>query len=271
MLVHLVTFTGLVVWNRLTGPGQSPAQRAVTGAVFLAEVGLLSAWTGLGRRGWLPALAVIGLLSFAVVSVQVPSAFRAPSQARLASMLWVSSLLVVSAMTFPAVLCLTVARRLGWRLVLFSQGPPPAGAPLRFSIRHLLALTAVAAGCLSTAHYVRRLLGFEDQSLVSPTGASTVGSGLALAVILVSLLAAPLLAVWACLGVGRPGLRLLVAAVVCLALGSLPGYCFGGGLGDYAVFAGVTVLQLAIIAASLLVFRALGYRVVRHRLRGPEP
>jgi hypothetical protein len=149
-------------------------------------------------------------------------------------------------------------------LVLFSQGPPPAGAPLRFSIRHLLALTAVAAGCLSTAHYVRLRLGFDDQSLASPTGASTLASALAPGVILVSLLAAPLLAVSACLGVGGPGLRLLAAGLFCLALGALPGYCFGGAAADYAQFAGATVLQLAVIAASLLVFRAVGYRLVRH-------
>ncbi|NQT13080.1 MAG: hypothetical protein HQ582_10055 [Planctomycetes bacterium] len=43
-----------------------------------------------------------------------------------------------------------------------------------------------------------------------------------------SFLVAPLLAVCACLGVRRPGLRLLVAGFFCLALGLLPGHCFGG-------------------------------------------
>lgn len=84
------------------------------------------------------------------------------------------------------------------------------------------------------------------------------------AVCVLSFVVAPLLAVWACLGVGRPGLRLLVAGFFCLALGSLPGYCFGGDAADYALLAGAAVLQLAIIAASLLVFRAVGYRLVRH-------
>jgi hypothetical protein len=85
-----------------------------------------------------------------------------------------------------------------------------------------------------------------------------------LGVTLLSFLASPLLAVWAALGVGRPGVRLFVAGCFCLALGSLPGYSFGGDVADYTLFAIATVLQLAIIAASLLVFRAVGYRLVRH-------
>ena len=267
VLVHLVVFTGCVLWNRLTGP-QAWAEPAVTWAVFLSELGLLSIWAGLGRRRWFPSLALIGLLSLAVISVQVPSAFEAADQARLASLLWVSSLLVVSTMMFPVVLSLTVARRLGWRLVLFSPGPPPAGAPLRFSVWHLLALTALAAGCLSAAHYVRPLATFEEHSRVSPAGTSPFGLGVVLGVIPLSLWVTPLLAVWGCLGAGRPGLRLLVVAFFCVALGSLPGYCFGGHVTDYALVAGTTVLQLAIVAASLLVFRAVGYRVIRHPTEG---
>jgi hypothetical protein len=263
VLVHFVVFSGSVVWNRLTGP-QAWAERVLIWAVFFSELGLLSIWAGLGPRRWFPSLALIGVLSLAVISVQMPSAFGAANQARLASLLWVSSLLVVSTMMFPVVLSLTVARRLGWRLVLFSPGPPPAGAPLRFSLRHLLALTAVVAGFLSAAYYVRGLATFEEQSLASPAGTSPFGLGVVLGVILVSLLAAPLLAVWACLGVGRPGLRLLVAGFFSVALGSLPGYCFGGHVTDYALVAGTTVLQLAIVATSLLVFRAMGYRLVRH-------
>ena len=267
VLVHLVVFSGAVLWNRLTGP-QAWAEPAVTWPVFLSQLGLLSIWAGLGRRRWFPSLALIGLLSFAVISVQIPSAFRAADQARLASLLWVSSLLVVSTMMFPVVLSLTVARRLGWRLVLFLPGPPPAGAPLRFSVWHLLALTAVAAGFLSAAHYVRALATFEEQSLASPAGTSAFGAGVGLSVILVSLLVAPLLAVWGCLGAGRPGLRLLAASFCCLAIGSLSVYCLGGDAGDYALVAGTTLLQLAIVAASLLVFRAVGYRVIRHPTEG---
>ena len=263
VLVHLVVFSGSVLWNRLTGP-QAWAEPVVTWAVFLSELGLLSIWAGLGRRRWFPSLALIGLLSFAVISVQIPSAFRAADQARLASLLWMSSLLAVSTMIFPVVLSLTVARRLGWRLVLFSPGPPPAGAPLRFSIRHLLGLTAVVAGFLSAAYYLRAPATFEEQSLASPAGTSPFGLGVVLGIIPLSLLVTPLLGVWACLGVGRPGLRLLVAGFFSVALGSLPGYCFGGHVADYALVAGTTLLQLAIVAASLLVFRAVGYRLVRH-------
>ena len=51
----------------------------------------------------------------------------------------------------PIVVSLAVARRLGRRLMLFSSGPPPEDRALRFTVRHVLALTAVAAGLIGSS------------------------------------------------------------------------------------------------------------------------
>jgi hypothetical protein len=181
----------------------------------------------------------------------------------LAELLGVS-LTIILFMVLPVVLVLAVVRRLGWRLVLFSSKPPPAGAPLRFTVRHLLALTAVVAGFLSAGYYLRPLATFEQNALWVPPGTSAWVHVAVAAVRVLAFLAAPLLAVWASLGVGRPGLRLLIAGFLCLALGFLPRYYFGGAVADHALLAGAVVLHLAFIAATLLVFRAVGYRLVRH-------
>lgn len=267
VLVHVAVFTGLVVWNSSSGASQTWADQAVNGAVLVSELGLLSVWAGLGRGRWLPRVAVSGTLSLAMVCISMSWRIGVSGWMTLIELLWVGSVAILMMMV-PVVLALAVVRRLGWRLVLFSSEPPPGGPPLRFSVRHLLALTAVAAGFLSAAYYVRPLATFEQHALLSPRGTSAWRIVVVPGVILLSFLAAPLLAVWACLGVGRPGLRLLVAGFFTLALGSLPGYCFGGDFADYARLAGTTVLQLAIIAASLLVFRAVGYRLVRHPPEG---
>jgi hypothetical protein len=268
---HVALFIWAVVWNLLSGPSQTWADQAVIGGIISSQLGLLSVWAGLGRGRSRPRLARVAVLGFAVVCIPQASRTGVAGWTTFPELLVLApfAILMILMMMFPVVLLLAVVRRLGWRLERFSEAPP-AGAPLQFSVWHLLALSAVAAGLLSAAYYVRPLARFEEHALVSPAGISAAKLVVVPGVVLLSFVAAPLLSVWACLGVGRPGLRLLVAAFFSLALGSLPGYCFGGDLADYALFAGVAVLQLAIVAASLLVFRAVGYRLVRPEDR-PQP
>lgn len=261
ILAHLVCLVGVAAWNSPRGTGQFSARDAVVFGFFWGELGLLAVWAGLGRGQWIPRLAVIwGLVCLVTVAPLIRTWWNDIwwSFAILLATLAVTVPLMLS----PIVLTLAVVRRRGCRLVWFPT-PPPAGGALQFSVRHMIALTAVVAVVMSAAYYARPLAVFEKDGLVSPGGISTGASLVVMAVVISSFLAAPLLAVWACLGMGRPGARLLVAGCFSLALGLLPGYCFGGQVSDYAVFGGGTVLQLAVIAGSLLLFRAVGYRVVR--------
>jgi hypothetical protein len=263
VLAHLVLFAVFVVWDSWRGSGVAWSAQGLTCAPLVSQLGLLSVWAGLGRGRWLHRLAAVGAACFAGVAILTASRSVIWGRITFVEVLFVVSGIIL-VMVFPVVVVLAVVRRLGWRLVLFSSRPPPPGTPLRFSVRHLLALTAVAAGFLSAGYYARPLATFEQNALWVSPGTSAWVYVAVTAVGLLSFLAAPLLAVWACLGVGRPGLRLLIAGFFCLALSSLRGYYFGGAIADYALLAGAAVLHLAIIAATLLVFRAVGYRLVRH-------
>ena len=264
---HVALFIWALVWNWSIEGSPTPADLAVLLGVSLSQLGLLAVWAGLGRGSWILRLAAVGVLASAVISIPIIFGSRISGWTSVFELL-VTDLLAILVIMVPIVLCLGVVRRRRWKLVLLSPGLPPSGKDLRFSLRHLLALTALAAGVLSAGYYARPLGRFEQHALVSPAGVSPWSFLVVPAVLVLSFMAAPLLAVWACLGVGRPGLRLFVAGFFCLGLGSLPGYCFGGDVADYALLAGGTLLQLAIIAGSLLVFREVGYRLVRHPTKG---
>lgn len=170
VVTHLVLFAGLVVSNGLVGANQSWTQQAVPGAVLLSEMGLLSVWAGLGRGRSFPRLGVVALLGFAVVCIPQVSKTGVAGRTTFGGLLLLGSFAVL-VMMLPIVLSLAVVRSLGWRLVRFSKAPP-AGAPLQFSVWHLLALTAVAAAFLSAGYYVRPLATFEQHALFSPAGTS---------------------------------------------------------------------------------------------------
>ncbi len=83
-----------------------------------------------------------------------------------------------------------------------------------------------------------------------------------MSVLLLWLASVPLLTVCACLDVASPVGRLLVAFAAALAVGAFPAHSVGGALRDYALWSVMTFLGATISAASLLVFRWLGYRLI---------
>ena len=252
---HLLCFGAYVLFRPMLESAPQSAQFAVGMLIGGGQFGLLSTWAGLGTGRWFPRLLRAYLLICLLVTA--PLLWHLSGKQPL---LEVANLVPLCLMVIPMmaaiVVPLAIVRRLGRRLELLS--PPPEGEILQFSIRHLLVLTAVLAVLLTISHYVRPFATFEDSHLVSPAA----GVVAVMAVFLVLSTAVPLVAIWACLGLGKPGLRLVVAGICCLVLGMLPIYYFGGTALDCISRGGANLGQLAIIAGSLLVFRACGYRFV---------
>jgi len=71
------------------------------------------------------------------------------------------------------------------------------------------------------------------------------------------------LAAWAALSPRDVRPRLFVALVAALVVGLLPPYFSHGDLRDYGFYIAIAVGYAAILSASLSVFRACGYRLVR--------
>ena len=85
---------------------------------------------------------------------------------------------------------------------------------------------------------------------------------MALAASYLVMTAIPLSALWACLGIGTVGTRLLVVGLIALGVGALPSYWFRGDAAEYLLWIAIPLMQMVIVAPTLLVFRALGYRLV---------
>ncbi|MEX0714730.1 MAG: hypothetical protein WD278_20510 [Pirellulales bacterium] len=73
---------------------------------------------------------------------------------------------------------------------------------------------------------------------------------------------------WTCLGLATPRPRLVILTLFAAAFGLIPPYYLNGSSEAYAFFLAAAVAHSAIVAASLLVVRARGDRLVR---RPPKP
>lgn len=230
-----------------------------------AQVSLLSIWVGLGAGRW--PLRLLAAWAFAVFIAGV--SLKGGARLSLARWIWLESqfgLPVMLAIIFP----LAIARLRGWRLVRFSPGPPPLGRPWQFSVRHLLLAMVVVAILLGIAHYARGAAGMHKGLPVWPSRISTTNLLAArYGVWALRFVVGPLLAVWACLGIARAPARVLAAAFVASAHGALPPYCFNGTGWDYLCSIGIGLAQIPTVVITLLVFRAIDFRVIR--TREPEP
>jgi hypothetical protein len=177
-----------------------------------------------------------------------------------------------------ACLCVTI-RLSGFRLTVLtenqaqSQSPANTNPALQFSIRHVfigttilaLLLGLAKAGDLLTAKFAQRLNGDSTFFVFS------VASGTAIVL---------LVALWAALGRGNRLVRATVAIVLPLGIGgAIAWYCVTIGRpqlfvvnSPYWMFVwyetgywwiGFMVLTATLLASSLIIFRTLGYRLVR--------
>jgi hypothetical protein len=136
------------------------------------------------------------------------------------------------------------------RLAVSPQGPDG----LQFTIRHLLTATAVVAAILATGRGLRSI-GF-GRNLELYAVVAVVG----LCVILIELAI-----LWATLCAKRPGFRLGIVVPPALMVGAIPPFYLPTmleGSGQYVAWPATFGLEATITAASLLVVRSCGWRLV---------
>jgi hypothetical protein len=165
---------------------------------------------------------------------------------------------------FPSAVILVVLSALMYgrrKLRLAHLAASPATVEgFHFSLSHLFLATTVVAVVLAIG-----------RGAMSLAAANFAGNGLAtmfvVAVTVPSLIIVELATVWGALGIGRPTLRLAIVLPTAFVLGLVPPFFQQTIMGsDWERFLGwslVCGLQAIITAASLLVVRSCGWRLVR--------
>jgi hypothetical protein len=229
----------LVVLSR-TAPSTAP----ICLAYFSSMASLLAIWMALGNSPFAARLllamlpgAALGLLTL---------------REELSNLLLA---LVVPLASLPSF----GFRSLGYALVRFQAKSAAREAPkdarrLQFTLRHLFGLTAVAA----IYAFVARILGGERE---------VYGAAVVVLVVVLSLSAGA--AAWAVLGPGKPGVRLVsvVAMTGVIASGLAAAFGFGPPDPEWIQPFGIWgALHALIVGMELLLFREIGYRLVRRPL-----
>lgn len=220
----------------------------------VAQAALIGMWLGLGvaRFDLRFAVALFGPPGLCIlVSLLV-------GQDIIMVLLIPYGLIVYGLIVGPIASILGVLRnsRLKLRVVQLALAPPHSGR-LRFGIRHVLLATALVAVVLGLGRAVR--------------GSSNEHEVFGLFIVLApGLMAVEFATLWAALAIGRPGFRLAIVLPAALMVGAIPVYYFAGprqeiGAADpkaLVVYSAFFVAQAFIIAASLLVVRSCGWRLV---------
>ncbi|HUT94713.1 MAG TPA: hypothetical protein VMY37_34975 [Thermoguttaceae bacterium] len=220
-------------------------------ALSMSQVSLAAIWTGFAGR-WFQG-RMMGLMLIAVMWSRYVAWIVAPSQIDDYACLYGSLLL---AQTIAILVSLTVARLSGARLVRADRvdvaGDGSSGpSRFQFSLREMFSWTTVLAVVLGALRYS------VDHHLFP----AYLGDWRQWAVLSLANAVPALLAVWATLGTGRPGLRAMA-----LALATAAAIGAGGTLAEVVslrAYAVLCILQVVWVLGSLCVFRAAGYRVVR--------
>ena len=211
-------------------------------SLIISEVLLLGAWAGFAPVGWWLRLAgaVTGVAWLGGISLLAAGEKQINSFLEVAGMLSICTAVIAAG-------CL-VCRRFVARLVQRSHWPVPSvSQELQFSVRSLIGLTALVAGLLALG---RMLAPFK-------------GWNFAVAAVIFSILliVAAAMVLWAGLGPGRVSVRAPAMLLGMTALGFLPPY-YNGGPPKYWIWALMTFVTGLYAAASLLVVRGCGYRLV---------
>jgi hypothetical protein len=130
----------------------------------------------------------------------------------------------------------------------------PASEGFQFSIRHLLLATAFVAVVLGIGRSVRTL-------------SDTQSGVIAVAIFPPCFVMVELATLWAALGIGQPTPRLAVVVPTAFVVGAIPVFYvpspFDQSLSELVIWPIVVGLQSIITAASLLIVRSCGWRLIR--------
>ena len=211
-------------------------------ALVLAEAGLLGIWAALGTNQPAWRLLVV-LAATAYLCALISAALKVDNLDKL-----VSAFLVVELPTtaiFLVLIGLQHRLRFG-QLASASEG-------FQFSIRQLLVATGIAAGLLALGRGLGHL----------PTNWHIT---VFFATVVPYVVAVELATLWGALGVGRPLPRLLVVLPMAFVVGTMPPFFLDNphpDRTDFIAWSSFMGLQATILAASLLVVRSCGWRLVR--------
>lgn len=216
--------------------------------LVVAQGTLVGAWGALGKSTLRARLCVV-LAAIAYLSILV----GLHSGADLAG--------IVFAIPFPGVpligSILTLAKIRRWQRlsVTRSDSTSTQCEGLQFSLWHLFALTGGIAVALSVGRAIRNVSHGDWMAIILLLVIGTCAVAVQLAVL------------WATLSAGRPALRLLVVLPFVLGVGLIPFFyfpaLFGWGFWEFTAWPAMFVWQLVAAAASLLVVRSNGWRIVR--------
>jgi hypothetical protein len=233
--------------------GLEPAIAVLASLVF-SQAGLLGLWAAFGKScAWirLPC-TVVGLMG---LSTAIPFAERKDQWLNDFESHYLITGLVVGV---PALLVFCVLRILqrsrGLRLV---RSPPLHASceGTQFSIKHLMASTAIVAAIISIRMGLESLW-YNGQG---------VDKAIIVAVVVPCLLLVELATFWAALGSARSFPRLMIVLPSGFLVGIVPPFYFLRGMDwrEYALWSGITGLQALLTAATLLVFRSCGWRLCK--------
>lgn len=203
--------------------------------LVLSQGSLLGIWLALGHGQWVlrcvtTFAGLLGLWSLVHrTSAEMPAHF--------------SVIIAAAPCCGVAAVLLLIRVRTGIRLERLQQ-VSVGSAPLHFSIRQVMAGTAIIAVTLSAGRY---LGGREVAALIAT---------------MLCLAGVPLAVLWGTLGHGRAAVRFPLALLVSALIGLVPPYYLG--LNAYLLlWPALSASMGIVIALSLLWLRANGYRLMR--------
>ena len=253
LVVQVMALPLATVWASKF-PGESPAIAVLYSLIF-SQAGLLGLWTAFGSSPPLIRLVCI-VIGLACLSIALPIAEEGRWWLDDFENLLVYGLVVA----VPALLVFCVLRILqrSRRLRLVRSPPLQATSEgIQFSIKHLMAVTAIVAAIISIQKGLRSL-GYDGQGL------NWLDMAIIVAVIVSCLLLVELAAFWASLGLSRPFPRLMVVVPSGFLAGIVPPFYFQPtGWLDFVLWSGITGFQALLTAATLLVFRSCGWRLCK--------
>jgi hypothetical protein len=237
---------------------------AVLVSLIFSQAGLLGFWAAFGSsrpRGRLLCI-VIGL---ACLSTVIPIAERGRAWLNDFQNLLVCGLVVALPALFVFRILRILQRKRGLRLV---RSPPlqTTSEGFQFSIKHLMATTAIVAAIISIRKGLNSL-GYGSQGPFSWFDLAVI-----VAVIVPCLLLVELATFWASLGLSRPFPRLMVVVPSGFLVGIVPPFYSSSEMDwrHYMLWSGITGFQALLTAATLLVFRSCGWRLCREA-SGDQP
>jgi len=140
---------------------------------------------------------------------------------------------------------------------------PQATDTLQFEIKHILIATALSAVLVTLGKLVRAYYFEGRPEAFLAILIFAIWLGLAYP-------ATAVVATWAALGLNRPGLRLIMVAVVALSMALVPLSFVPFDNGGAVVYIASCLAQAAMVTAILLIARSAGYRLVPKGLQSPH-